>query len=423
MSRDPRLAVREISKTFGSVRALDAVSLDVRAGEVTCLLGDNGAGKTTLIKILSGVYGPTDGEILLDGTSLQLSSPREALARGITTVYQDLAIAPLMSVWRNFFLGSEPLKGRGLFRRLDPSRCERISREELARLGVQIADTFRPAGTLSGGEQQSLAIARALHRGGRLLVLDEPTAALGVRQTKALLRTILEVSQEDVGVILVTHNPHHAFPVGDHFVVLRRGQVAADRAKDELSQETLVQLMAGEIAAGPGGPAVSDRLLEVGLVRRRPVRLRHRHIEQTQEYRELAAVVDYVVENEAPNDTDLRYGEQGLAAALERPVLEESSVARRRDLLSCVRRVLVEQLEDLRCGGGLGRFPPLSIGWVHVELILIERHRGPHRQLREVRGEPAECHRFLVRAPFEAIVGDAFQDFSRGRHLLVEFGQ
>ncbi len=247
MSRDPRLAVREISKTFGSVRALDAVSLDVRAGEVTCLLGDNGAGKTTLIKILSGVYGPTDGEILLDGTSLQLSSPREALARGITTVYQDLAIAPLMSVWRNFFLGSEPLKGRGLFRRLDPSRCERISREELARLGVQIADTFQPAGTLSGGEQQSLAIARALHRGGRLLVLDEPTAALGVRQTKALLRTILEVSQEDVGVILVTHNPHHAFPVGDHFVVLRRGQVAADRAKDELSQETLVQLMAGEI--------------------------------------------------------------------------------------------------------------------------------------------------------------------------------
>jgi simple sugar transport system ATP-binding protein len=256
---DPRLAVREVSKTFGSVRALDAVSLDVRAGEVTCLLGDNGAGKTTLIKILSGVYGATDGEIRLDGASLQPSSPREALARGITTVYQDLAIAPLMSVWRNFFLGSEPLKGRGPFRRLDPVRCERIAREELARLGVRIEDAQQPAGTLSGGERQSLAIARALHRGGRLLVLDEPTAALGVRQTKVLLRTILEVSREDVGVILVTHNPHHAFPVGDHFVVLRRGQVIVDRAKDELSQEVLVQLMAGEdLAAGPGGPAPSS---------------------------------------------------------------------------------------------------------------------------------------------------------------------
>ncbi|MEJ2312756.1 MAG: ATP-binding cassette domain-containing protein [Gemmatimonadales bacterium] len=247
MSRDPRLAVRDISKTFGSVRALDHVSLDVRAGEVTCLLGDNGAGKTTLIKVLSGVYGPTEGEILLDGESLKLSSPREALARGITTVYQDLAIAPLMSVWRNFFLGSEPLKSQGPFRRLDPARCERSARDELARLGVRIADAHQPAGTLSGGERQSLAIARALHRGGRLLVLDEPTAALGVRQTKVLLRTIMEVSREDVGVILVTHNPHHAFPVGDHFVVLRRGRVVVDRAKRELSEESLVQFMAGEV--------------------------------------------------------------------------------------------------------------------------------------------------------------------------------
>lgn len=247
MSQDPRLAVRAVSKTFGSVRALDGVSLDVWAGEVTCLLGDNGAGKTTLIKILSGVYGATDGEMWLEGARLQLSSPREALSRGITTVYQDLAIAPLMSVWRNFFLGAEPLDGRGPLRRLDPVACERTAREELSRLGVQIADAGRPAGTLSGGERQSLAIARALHRGGRLLILDEPTAALGIRQTRVLLRTIMEVSQEDVGVILVTHNPHHAFPTGDHFVVLRRGRVVVDRPKSELSQETLVQSMAGEV--------------------------------------------------------------------------------------------------------------------------------------------------------------------------------
>lgn len=243
MNRDPRLMVREISKTFGGVRALDRVSLDVRAGEVTCLLGDNGAGKTTLIKILSGVWGPSGGEMRLDGASLQLASPRQALERGITTVYQDLAIAPLMSVWRNFFLGSEPLKGRGLLRRLDTVGCERIARAELGRLGIHIEDAHQPAGTLSGGERQSLAIARALHRGGRLLILDEPTAALGVRQTQVLLHTILQVSREDVGVILVTHNPHHAFPVGDHFVVLRQGRVVADRANEELSLEQLVQLM------------------------------------------------------------------------------------------------------------------------------------------------------------------------------------
>ncbi len=241
----PRLEARAIGKAFGGVRALDGVSLQVRAGEVTCLLGDNGAGKTTLIKILAGVYGPSEGEIFLDGTPVRLDSPRGALDRGITTVYQDLAIAPLMSVWRNFFLGSEPLSGRGPFRRLDPERCERLAREELARFGIEIGDAAQPAGSLSGGERQSLAIARALHQGGKVLILDEPTAALGVRQTRTVLHTIRETIREGVAVILVTHNPQHAFPVGDHFVVLRQGRVAADRARSELTLAELARLMGG----------------------------------------------------------------------------------------------------------------------------------------------------------------------------------
>jgi simple sugar transport system ATP-binding protein len=245
MEQAPLLEVRGIDKIFGGVRALDDVSLALQPGEITCLLGDNGAGKTTLIKILSGVYEPTSGELRLDGQAVRLGSPRDALDLGITTVYQDLAIAPLMSVWRNFFLGSEPTRGRGPFRRLDTAGCETVARRELARLGIEIEDADQPAGTLSGGERQSLAIARALHLGGRLLILDEPTAALGVRQTRTLLQLILEARDAEIAVVLVTHNPHHAFPVGDRFVVLARGRVVADRSKAQLSLDELIQLMAG----------------------------------------------------------------------------------------------------------------------------------------------------------------------------------
>ena len=249
-----RLQVREVSKSFGGVQALDRVSMTVRAGEVTCLLGDNGAGKTTLIKILSGVHDPEGGEIRLNGEPVRLGSPREAIDHGITTVYQDLAIAPLMSVWRNFFLGAEPLTGTAPFRRLDVARCESAARDAVARLGIQLEDASRPARTLSGGERQSLAVARALHRRGSVLVLDEPTAALGVRQTRVLLQAILEVTRADVAVLLVTHNPHQALPVGDHFIVLRRGRVVADRRRADLSLEALVELMAGPGQPGGGPP-------------------------------------------------------------------------------------------------------------------------------------------------------------------------
>jgi simple sugar transport system ATP-binding protein len=239
------LEINGISKYFGSVVAIKDISMFVRAGEVTCLLGDNGAGKSTLIKTLSGVYKPDEGEYFFDGKTMSLSSPRDALSRGIATVYQDLAMIPLMSIWRNFFLGSEPTKGWGPFRRYDVELARETTREELGKMGIDIRDPDQAVGTLSGGERQSVAIARAVFFGARVLILDEPTAALGVKQAGVVLRYILQAKQRGIGVIFISHNPHHAYPVGDHFVILRRGQVFGDFAKDELALNELVQMMAG----------------------------------------------------------------------------------------------------------------------------------------------------------------------------------
>jgi simple sugar transport system ATP-binding protein len=241
----PLLEVEGMSKYFGSVVALKDVSMFVRAGEVTCLLGDNGAGKSTLIKALSGVHKPDEGEYRFEGEPMSFSSPRDALERGIATVYQDLAMIPLLSIWRNFFLGSEPTKGVGPLRRYDVGFAKKTTRDELGKMGIDIRDPDQPVGTLSGGERQSIAIARAVHFGAKVLILDEPTAALGVKQAGVVLRYIVQAKQRGVGVIFISHNPHHAYPVGDHFVILRRGQVFGDFAKQDLALETLVQLMAG----------------------------------------------------------------------------------------------------------------------------------------------------------------------------------
>ncbi len=242
---EPILEVRNMSKYFGSVIALKDVSMFVRPGEVTCLLGDNGAGKSTLIKTLSGVHKPTEGEYLYEGEPVDFDSPREALGRGIATVYQDLAMIPLMSIWRNFFLGSEPTKGFGPFKRFDVDFAKGVTREEMAKMGIDIRDPDQPVGTLSGGERQSVAIARAVYFGAKVLILDEPTAALGVKQAGVVLRYILQAKQRGIGVIFITHNPHHAYPVGDHFVILRRGQIYGDFAKADIPLEQLVQMMAG----------------------------------------------------------------------------------------------------------------------------------------------------------------------------------
>jgi simple sugar transport system ATP-binding protein len=241
----PLLEVRNVGKYFGNVIALSDVSVSVRAGEVTCILGDNGAGKSTLIKAFCGVHAPDEGEMLVDGRAVRFSSPREAKAYGIATVYQDLAMVPLMSIWRNFFLGSEPQKGFPPLRRFDVARAKRISREQLAQRGIDVRDPDQPVGTLSGGERQAVAIARAIYFGARVLILDEPTSALGVKQAGIVLKYILQSKERGIGVIFITHNPHHAFPVGDHFVLLNRGRVVGDYRKGEVSREELVRQMAG----------------------------------------------------------------------------------------------------------------------------------------------------------------------------------
>ncbi len=241
----PLLEVQSVSKYFGSVIALKDISMSVHAGEVMCLLGDNGAGKSTLIKILSGVHRPSDGHYMVEGKEARFTSPRDALNAGIATVFQDLAMIPLMGISRNFFLGSEPTKGWGLFKRFDTKFADRVTREELARIGIQIRDTGQPVGTLSGGERQSVAIARAVYFGAKVLILDEPTAALGVKEAGMVLRYIAQARARNLGVIFITHNPHHAYPIGDRFTLLNRGRSLGTFTRSEISREELTSMMAG----------------------------------------------------------------------------------------------------------------------------------------------------------------------------------
>jgi simple sugar transport system ATP-binding protein len=241
----PVIEVRNISKYFGSVIALRDVSMAVMPGEVMCLLGDNGAGKSTLIKTLSGVHKPSEGQYLVEGEPVDFNSPRDALDRGIATVFQDLAMVSLMSVARNFFLGSEPTVGWGPFRRLDIAKAREITRQEMAKMGIDIRDPQQPVGTLSGGERQSVAIARAVYFGAKLLILDEPTSALGVKQAGTVLRYIAQARARGIAVIFITHNPHHAYPIGDKFTILKRGKTLGTFTKAELSREEMIRMMSG----------------------------------------------------------------------------------------------------------------------------------------------------------------------------------
>jgi simple sugar transport system ATP-binding protein len=241
----PLIEIRNLVKHFGSVIALSGVSLNVNRGEVMCLLGDNGAGKSTLIKTLAGVHRPTSGEFLVEGRPVSFSSPRDALDAGIATVYQDLAMIPLMSVTRNFFMGREPVKGVWPFRRVDFDRCDTVTRDEMHRIGIDVRDPHQAVGTLSGGERQCVAIARAVYFGAKVLILDEPTSALGVAQTSMVLKYIHQVRQKGLGVIFITHNVRHAYAVGDRFTVLNRGKTLGTYAKSGIAIDELQNLMAG----------------------------------------------------------------------------------------------------------------------------------------------------------------------------------
>ncbi|MFJ9246699.1 ATP-binding cassette domain-containing protein [Streptomyces sp. NPDC101776] len=247
----PLVQLRNAGKSYGNVRALHGVDLTVRPGQVTCVLGDNGAGKSTLIKIISGLHQHTEGEFLVDGEPVHFTTPRQALDRGIATVYQDLAVVPLMPVWRNFFLGSEMTKGPWPVRRLDIERMKKTADEELRNMGIVLDNLDQPIGTLSGGQRQCVAIARAVYFGARVLILDEPTAALGVKQSGVVLKYVAAARERGLGVIFITHNPHHAYMVGDHFSVLRLGTMELSAERSDITLEELTNHMAGgtELAA------------------------------------------------------------------------------------------------------------------------------------------------------------------------------
>jgi len=263
----PMVRLTDVGKRYGAVIALQDITMEVSGGEVTCVLGDNGAGKSTLIKIIAGLHQPSSGTYEVEGTRVSFDSPRQALERGIATVYQDLAVVPLMPVWRNFFLGNEVRKGP----RMDIPAMKKMCKDELLAMGIDLRDVDQPIGTLSGGERQCVAISRAVHFGAKVLILDEPTAALGVKQSGVVLKYIIQARERGLAVIFITHNPHHAYPVGDRFLLLNRGKSIGYYEKNQVTRDELTGLMAGgseleqlshELESAGGAAAEIGRSLE-----------------------------------------------------------------------------------------------------------------------------------------------------------------
>ena len=250
-SQTPLIETRELVKKFGSFTALNGVSLKVYPGEVHALLGDNGAGKSTLIKTLSGVHPLTSGSIYVEGKKVNFASPRDASEAGIGTVYQDLALNALTSVTRNFFLGRELTRGPRPFGLMKMAEMASIATEEMAKIGISIADPEQAVGTLSGGQRQTLAIARAIYFGAKVLILDEPTSALGQKQQMEVLKTVRRVQQlGDIAIILITHNEIHARLIADRFTFLSLGEVIGSGTSSDLAGDDIKRLMAGGAEIG-----------------------------------------------------------------------------------------------------------------------------------------------------------------------------
>ncbi|WP_434109672.1 ATP-binding cassette domain-containing protein [Paraburkholderia caffeinilytica] len=251
----PILEARDISIRFGGVEALRRVSLRLMAGEVLALAGDNGAGKSTLIKILSGVYHADAGHLLFNGTSMQLRDPQDARAQGIETIYQDLALADNLDVGSNIFLGREPTRRQFGFQVIDRPRMAQVAREVLERLDIVIPERklSGPVKMLSGGQRQAIAIGRAIYWNARVLIMDEPTAALGVPEQRKVMELIAALKAQGVSVILISHNLHDIFAIADRVVVLRRGEVAGERLVAGTNGDEIVHLMVGDTYANARG--------------------------------------------------------------------------------------------------------------------------------------------------------------------------
>ncbi len=244
----PILRVDRISKRFGAVTALDEASFEVYPGEAVALLGDNGAGKSTLIKIISGTLEPTSGDIWLDGRKVELASPTEAKKLGIETVYQDLSLCLNVDVVANFFMGRELVRNLAGFKVLKEAAMQTETEKALADIGTHIPSVRTDVEHLSGGQRQAIELCRFVHWGGRLVLLDEPFAALGVAQTRRGLELINRVKQQGVAVIVITHNVLHAFQVADRIIVLRHGRVTGERRVQSTSAEEIVDLITGELS-------------------------------------------------------------------------------------------------------------------------------------------------------------------------------
>jgi len=237
--------MKNIVKRFGTVEALRGIDFEIRRGEVQALMGDNGAGKSTLIKVLTGVYPATSGEVYLDGQLVQIQSPADARALGIETVYQDLALIPLMSIWRNFFLGRELYTSFGPIKWMHRGEMREQCRKSLQDIGIEIRSAEEKVGKLSGGERQSIAIGRAIHFGAKLLILDEPTSALSVAETGKVLSYIENARASGLPVIFITHNVNHIYQVSDSYTIIRQGRKVGTYQRGELSQQDIADLITG----------------------------------------------------------------------------------------------------------------------------------------------------------------------------------
>jgi simple sugar transport system ATP-binding protein len=241
----PGLEMRGLTVRHGNVAALARVSATLVAGEITCILGENGSGKSTVVSVLSGLRRHDEGELLVGGQAVRFRSPRQARDLGIATVWQDLAVAPLLSVWRNFFLGAEPTRGIWPLRRLDVDGAREATVLAMARVGVTGLDPDQPASALQAGERQSLAVARALHFGARALVIDEPATPITVARQTLFGQAVLAARAQGLAVVVVTNNPRYAHLIGDRFLLLAHGQVAASLTRDDVDADVLTALMAG----------------------------------------------------------------------------------------------------------------------------------------------------------------------------------